>query len=233
MVYLYGVNGRAPLPIEPVVAPLPPAQRIERSRSADPAARGDDERRPLPSRQSALAAYAGGTADRERRPERVRHVAEVMTRPAVTLPLEAGLPELWQRLTRHGVRQLAVVDALGVLVGLVRREDLLEPPWPARLGSGGVPADARGWSAAQIRLAAAAAAQHWEALSRRRASDLLHSPVPAVEEGTELRRAAALMVERSMGGLPVVDERGVVLGWIGRRELLLAIATDPPLDLWG
>jgi CBS domain-containing protein len=233
MVYLYGVNGRASLPVEPVVAPLSPAQRIERSRSVDPAARGDDERTPLPSRQSALAAYAGGAAERERRLERVRHVGEVMTRPAVTLPLDAGLPELWQRLTRHGVRQLAVVDAAGVLVGLLRREDLLEPPWPERLGTGGAPADSRGWSAAQIRLAAAAAARDWEAQARRRASELLHSPVPAVEVDTELRRAAALMLEHSMSGLPVVDERGVVLGWIGRRELLLAIATDPPLDLWG
>lgn len=233
MVYLYGVNGRALLPIEPAVAPLPPAQRIERSRSADAVARGDDGRTPLAGRQSPLAAYAAGPAEHGRRPERVRHVADVMTRPAVTAALDDGVPELWQLFTRRGVRQLAVVDSGGVLVGLVLREDLLSPPWPARLGATGLLAGSRGWTAARIRLAASEAAQDWEALARRRASDLLHSPVPAVETGTELRRAAALMLERSMSGLPVVDERGVVLGWIGRRELLLAIATDPPLDLWG
>lgn len=233
MVYLYGVSGRAPLPIEPTAVPLQPAQRVERSRNADAVARGGDERTPLPGRQSALAAYAGGAAERERRPERVRHVGDVMMRPAVTAALDDRLPELWQLLTRRGVRQLAVVDAAGVLVGLVLRDDLLSPPWPARLEASRPLSGQGSWTAAQIRLAAAAAAQDWELLARRSASDLLHSPVPAVDEGTELRRAAALMLERSMSGLPVVDQRGAVLGWIGRRELLLAIATDPPLDLWG
>jgi len=237
MVYLYGVSGRAPLPSEPAVAPLAAAQRIARSRQADAVAQGDDERPLQPERQSphrsALAAYAEGTAERERRSERVRHVGDVMTRPAVTAGLEEGVPALWQLLMRRGVRQLPVVDAAGVLVGLLRRADLLDPPWPARLGATGLLSGPGRWTPAQVRLAAAAAAQDWEAMALRRAADLLHSPVPAVEEGTELRRAAALMLERRLGGLPVVDEQGVVLGWIGRRELLLAIATDPPLDLWG
>lgn len=225
MVYLYGVNGRAP---------LPPAQRIERSRQVDAPARGDEERIPLPARQSALAAYAGSPAERERRPERVRRVGDVMTRPAVTAALRASVPELWQLLTRRGVHQVAVVDAAGVLVGLLLRDDLLGAPWPARLAAGTeLPPGPSSWTATQMRLAASAALQDWQALATRTASDLLHSPVPAVLESTELRRAAALMLERSMPGLPVVDERGAVVGWIGRRELLLAIATDPPLDLWG
>jgi CBS domain-containing protein len=143
----------------------------------------------------------------------------------VTAGLDAGVPELWRLLTRRGVRQVAIVNAEGVLVGLLRLDDLLDPPWPARI--------AGPWSPVQIRLAASAAAQDWVQRASRRAAELLHSPVPAVEVTTELRRAAAVMLERSMSGLPVVDERGIVLGWLGRRELLLAIATDPPLDLWG
>ena len=34
-------------------------------------------------------------------------------------------------------------------------------------------------------------------------------------------------------GVPVVDEVGAVLGFVSRTDLLRALATDPPLDLWG
>jgi CBS domain-containing protein len=33
--------------------------------------------------------------------------------------------------------------------------------------------------------------------------------------------------------LPVVDEQGHVTGFISRSDILRAVVTDPPLDLWG
>ncbi|MFD8816544.1 CBS domain-containing protein [Streptomyces sp. NPDC059627] len=51
---------------------------------------------------------------------------ELMTVPAVTVHPEATLPEAARTMVRHGVKRLPVVDADGVLRGVVSRADLLK-----------------------------------------------------------------------------------------------------------
>jgi CBS domain-containing protein len=58
------------------------------------------------------------------------------------------------------------------------------------------------------------------------------TPVPAAEPGTDLRRVAALLLETGLPGVPVIDEAGRIVGFVSRTDLLRALATDPPLDLW-
>ncbi|MEW1777856.1 CBS domain-containing protein [Streptomyces sp. NPDC086777] len=52
--------------------------------------------------------------------------AELMTTPAVTVRPEAPLPEAARTMARHGVKRLPVVDADGLLRGVVSRADLLK-----------------------------------------------------------------------------------------------------------
>ncbi|MFF5143010.1 CBS domain-containing protein [Streptomyces sp. NPDC013157] len=52
--------------------------------------------------------------------------AALMTTPAVTVGPEAPLPEAARRMARHGVKRLPVVDADGLLQGVVSRADLLK-----------------------------------------------------------------------------------------------------------
>ncbi|GGN26934.1 CBS domain-containing protein [Streptomyces fuscichromogenes] len=52
--------------------------------------------------------------------------AELMTVPAVTVRPEAPLPEAARTMARHGVKRLPVVDAAGLLRGVVSRADLLK-----------------------------------------------------------------------------------------------------------
>ncbi|MEV7979306.1 CBS domain-containing protein [Streptomyces sp. NPDC086519] len=51
---------------------------------------------------------------------------ELMTVPAVTVHPEATLPEAARTMARHGVKRLPVVDAEGLLRGVVSRADLLK-----------------------------------------------------------------------------------------------------------
>ncbi|MFD4602523.1 CBS domain-containing protein [Streptomyces sp. NPDC058464] len=51
---------------------------------------------------------------------------ELMTVPAVTVHPEAPLPEAARTMARHGVKRLPVVDADGLLRGVVSRADLLK-----------------------------------------------------------------------------------------------------------
>jgi CBS domain-containing protein len=62
---------------------------------------------------------------------------------------------------------------------------------------------------------------------------VMWSPVPSTAPGTDLRRVAALLLDTGLPGLPVADDSGAVLGFVSRSDLLRALATDPPLDLWG
>ena len=67
---------------------------------------------------------------KRRRREREKAAAvvagELMTAPAVTVPLTATVTEAARRLRTAGVKRLPVVDEMGRLVGIVSRVDLLK-----------------------------------------------------------------------------------------------------------
>jgi len=50
---------------------------------------------------------------------------DLMTAPAVTVLPDATIVEAAQRMERHGVKSLPVVDGVGELVGIVTRKDLV------------------------------------------------------------------------------------------------------------
>ena len=156
----------------------------------------------------AVQAYGQAAAARVRRP--LTCTADVMHSPALTVPADATLREAWQVLARHGIAQAPVTGRGGVLVGMVGRAELmpaasLEPPSAATESA---------------RLSQPVTAVMW-------------SPVPSTAPGTDLRRVAALLLHTGLPGLPVADDSGDVLGFVSRTDLLRALATDPPLDLWG
>jgi CBS-domain-containing membrane protein len=156
----------------------------------------------------AQVAQAYGQAARVR--QTLTCAADVMHRPALTVPAEATLREAWQVLARHGIAQAPVVGVGGVLVGLVARAELmpvasLEPPSAA---------------SETARLSQPVTAVMW-------------SPVPSAAPGTDLRRVAALLLHTGLPGVPVTGDNGEVLGFVSRTDLLRALTTDPPLDLWG
>lgn len=59
------------------------------------------------------------------------------------------------------------------------------------------------------------------------------SPVPAVTPDTDVRHVAQVLLAHELPGLPVVDEKGALCGFIARGDLLRAMVAEPPLDLWG
>jgi CBS domain-containing protein len=63
--------------------------------------------------------------------------------------------------------------------------------------------------------------------------DVMSSPVPSVSADTDLRRVARVLLDTGLPGLAVVDEQGQVTGFVARSDILRAVVTDPPLDLWG
>jgi CBS domain-containing protein len=162
------------------------------------------------SRPAPLSAYLQTQGGTQRRP--LSLVADVMSHQPITLPDTATVLQAWQLLTDQGVGQAPVLNAAGQLVGLLTRADLLQPqqlPDPARH------------------------ALAWQTLLVRPVTDIMATPVPSVAPDSDIRRVAQVLLDTGLPGLPVVDEQGRVSGFISRSDILRAVVTDPPLDLWG
>jgi len=160
--------------------------------------------------RSPLAAYAKAAA-----PQLQRHplsrVADVMTRGVTTVPADMPLLDAWQLLFAQGLGQAPVVDAQGGLVGLLTRAELLRPerlPLPDT------------------------SALVWRALLAQPVAELMWTPITAVDEATDLRRVARVLLDTHLPGLPVVNSEGYLTGFVSRTDILRAVVHDPPLDLW-
>ncbi|MBP8285585.1 MAG: CBS domain-containing protein [Rhodoferax sp.] len=163
------------------------------------------------SARNPLAAYTETQVPlAQRRP--LSTVRDVMSQSIITLRDSANVMQAWQVLSEKGVGQAPVVDAAGQLVGLLTRADLLKPerlPTPD--------------SHALV----------WRALMQQNVRTIMFTPVPSVAADSDLRRVARVLLDTGLPGLPVVDDAGLVIGFVSRSDILRAVVTDPPLDLWG
>ncbi len=160
--------------------------------------------------QPALAAYAATEQGAGTARARAR-VGDVMSRQALCLPLDTSLQQAWQLLVQAGIGQAPVIDAQGALVGLLLRADLLHPD----------------------RLAAAATdPAAWQALLAQTVATLMWTPVPAAAPDNDLRELTRILLDTGLPGLAVVDEQAQVIGFVSRSDILRAVLTEPPLDLW-
>ncbi len=137
-------------------------------------------------------------------------VSDVMTRGSLTVSQGTLVSEAWGQLAEHGVAQAPVIDALGRVVGLLLRADMV--PLELIPKAGGVPAAI--------------------ARARRPVDEVMVSPIPTVTADTGLRRVASVLMDTGLPGLPVTNELGLLEGFISRTDILRAVAADPPLDLW-
>ncbi len=154
--------------------------------------------------RSPLAAYArAGAPQVQRHP--LSRVTDVMTRGVTTVPSDMPVLDAWQLLFSQGLGQAPVVDAQGWLVGLLTRAELLLP---------------------------GANSLVWRALLAQPVAEVMWTPVPAVDESTDIRRVARVLLDTHLPGLPVVSDDGRVSGFVSRTDILRAVVHDPPLDLW-
>ncbi len=224
MFYIYGVSGQSfqgsmeqLRQIERVgraarASAIKPVKRDGRDPGYSEASTGSGAAPPVDeAHRTALAAYAQ-TENPGLPRQPLTRVDDLMSREVITIADTATVLEAWHLLARRGVGQAPVLNANRTLVGLLSRADLLHPerlPTPD--------------SNALV----------WRALMAQSVSDIMVTPVPGVAPDNDIRHVARILLEESLPGLPVVDERGFVIGFISRSDILRAVVTDPPLDLWG
>ncbi len=228
MFSVYGSTGRVFHGTLEQMRQIRKVQAAERSRAIEPSARDghDSAMREaveygtsfnasapahLPPQRAAIAAYE--TA--QQLPSHGWYdlaVSEVMTGSVLTLAIDNNVQQAWQQLTLHGRGQAPVVDANGILVGMVTRADLVHfEQWPG----------------------AAADLQAWDDWRAQGIESIMVTPIPSVAPTTDLRRAASALLESDLPGLPVVDDAGQVVGFVSRSDVLRAALKDAGLDVWG
>ncbi len=153
---------------------------------------------------------------REPRPVPPDRVGNLMTREVVTVHPETPLGEVVRMLLDRDFRALPVVDAQGILVGIITNRDLVE--------RGGLSArvellHALGGAALERELAASGARE-------RTAADIMTREVARVGPDEALGQAAHLMAEQRIKRLPVVDQTNRLVGILSRVDVLRTMGED-------
>jgi len=127
-------------------------------------------------------------------------VRDLMHKELISVTPETSLRDAILTLVSNRVKRLPVLDNSGKLVGIVTDRDL-------RLASNSP-------------LLEHSAKQAEEALSKHKVSEIMHQGVITVDDDAPIVEAAKLMRVSSVGGLPVVNKAGDVIGIISRTDLL-------------
>jgi len=113
-----------------------------------------------------------------------------MTRSVITIPPETSLEEALNLMQREHIRRIPVVNKHGSLIGIITELQLLKAS----------PSDATTLSKFEM-----------SGLMRKvKIETLMTKDVITVTEDTPLEEAARIMVDKKIGGLPVVQEDKVV-----------------------
>lgn len=223
MFSLYGTTGRLFLGSMEQLRHIDGVQPVARTRAIQPLGR---DGRDAASREGGPGGYAGPSDELHRSalaayaqtqhpasPRQVLHrVADLMSHSVITVPASSTVLQAWQLLAQHGVGQAPVLGASGGLVGLLSRAELLQP--------------------ARLPLPEANAVA-WRSLLAQSVQTVMWTPVPSVAPDTDIRQLAQVLLDTGLPGLPVVDGQGSLVGFVSRSDILRAMVSDPPLDLWG
>jgi CBS domain-containing protein len=135
-------------------------------------------------------------------------VKDVMSDQVVSITRDSPYKEIVEKMAGHGVSALPVVDAANTVVGVVSEADLLHK------------VEFMGHD------------QHVQLLERLRrriartkasgdlAADVMTAPPVCISADASLSAVARMMADERVKRLPVVDERGRLVGIVSRRDLL-------------
>jgi acetoin utilization protein AcuB len=121
-------------------------------------------------------------------------VRKHMTARPITIAEDADFKEAMSIMQKHRIRRLPVVDASGMLSGIVAERDLV-----------------------------AAADRYLN--SPVDVARIMTRQVVTIGDRAPVVEAAALLIERKIGGLPVTSARGSLLGIITETDLLKALTS--------
>jgi acetoin utilization protein AcuB len=125
-----------------------------------------------------------------------------MTAPVITVDVDTPFQEALRLMQERKFRRLPVVDGAGKLVGIVSERDLLHA----------APSQATSLSVWEVNYL----------LWKLRVADVMTERVVTVTPELPIEDAAQIMVTSKIGGLPVVDSSGNLVGMITETDVFKA-----------
>ncbi|HSD85320.1 MAG TPA: CBS domain-containing protein [Anaerolineae bacterium] len=129
-------------------------------------------------------------------------VREQMSTRLILCSPELPVAEALEQMKKERIRRMPVTDKNGKLIGIVSDKDLLEAS-PSPVTSLSV------WEVTYL-------------LSKIKVGDVMTKQVITVTEDTTLEDAARILVDNKIGGLPVVNEAGAIVGIITETDIFKA-----------
>ncbi|MCR4437153.1 MAG: CBS domain-containing protein [Clostridiales bacterium] len=143
---------------------------------------------------------------------------DIMSADVFTVKKDTSVGEIAHLLTEKNISGVPVVDDRGAVVGMVTQRDLLYKDVEPRF-----PAVAQILGGTLFLQGAAHYNEELRKLAAVKAEDLMTKRVFTVEEDTEVKRVAELMVEREINRVPVT-RNGKLTGIISRADIVRNIA---------
>lgn len=147
-------------------------------------------------------------------------VKDIMTSKVVTVNLATPLEEIADLLLKKGLKAAPVVEGEKV-VGMITGGDLLD-----RAGMGLRLSLQRLLSPQEL-----AEQKKQLATSVKTAGDIMTTPAIVIEQNEKITRAARLMAERQVKRLPVVDEKGALVGILSRLDVISTLTAAAESDM--
>jgi len=143
------------------------------------------------------------------------NAADVMTRHVISVPPDASIEDAVKLMLDRGISGLLVVDAAGLLAGVVTEGDLLRR---SELGTG----RQRSWWL-RLLVSPGRQAEEFTHAHGRKVSDVMTTDVVSVDGDASLREIVELMEKHRIKRVPVTQQDKVI-GVCSRADLLRALA---------
>ena len=155
-----------------------------------------------PHKQQVIAAYTESRNSGAKRYRRVWKAEDLMTSPVNTLYPNSVIREAWDLHHRKGFRHIPIIDAAGILQGMLSDRDLLR------------------------------SAQARQIDQNSEVSKVMTKKVLTCFPESSLRAAAEIMLRENFSALPVIQRNCQILGILTTSDILAALVHEAPLDLW-
>lgn len=134
------------------------------------------------------------------------HASEIMSAPVLTAKQSDPAMDVWVKFRDKKIHHMPVISDEGHLAGIVSDRDLLRNLMD---GSG------------RFRI--------HDSITVR---DVMSTDVIATTPLTDIRRIAKAMFDHNIGAMPVVNDRGSILGILTRSDILYTLISMPELNRW-
>jgi len=143
------------------------------------------------------------------------NAGDIMTRQPITATPEMLIAEAVKLMAQHRISGLPVVDATGVVVGIVSEGDLL------RRAELGTERQHRRW--VELLLGPGRRAREYVDAHARKVGEVMTDEVASVVAETSLADVVRIIERRHIKRLPVIDESGRLVGIVSRADLVHAL----------